>query len=96
MLVLDSILAAGSGRSPADEPLLKSAGPDLGLRKPSTGALFELEVSEAGGGAAGNRKSGMGFEDVRDDLRGTAGLVGPRLSLPLRILPNLSGGYEAL
>lgn len=52
-------------------------------------------LSDPGGGAAGNRNSGIAF-GVLGDLRGPlqGGVLG-EVDGPV-ILPNLSGGYEAL
>lgn len=110
MLVLDSIRAVGSsGLSVTGEGAwsfermgtLPSIGPGLGLRRllllPLPEAFRGLGVvSASGGGAAGNRNSGMGLDSVLEDLRCTdtvddCGLLG----VP-GIRPNRSGGYEAL
>jgi hypothetical protein len=105
MLVLESIRAVGRrGLSVTGETcsfertgMLPSTGPVLGLRRPLPEAFRGfVAVSESGGGAAGNRNSGMGFDNVLEDLRCTDIFDDWGLLEPLGIRPNLSGGYEAL
>lgn len=106
MLVLDSILAAGSGRSPGVATLSfrrlgicpYSATLLFGLRNPSSNGVLDeaslLSFEFPGGGAAGKRNSGIGFGDPRGDRRGllTLAPVGLNALLPLRIRPKRSGG----
>jgi hypothetical protein len=101
--VLDKTLAAGAGRSLLGSTecsldrkgkFFESVDADSGLNNVSVGVLLGLCVpSEAGGGAAGNRNSGMVFGDARGDLRDPPALGGftpPPRALGIRL--NLSGG----
>lgn len=69
MLVLASIRAAGADLSWGVSfwrtgKLNWSTGWAVGLNRPSTGGFCGLGAVSNGGGAAGNRNSGIGFGDL--------------------------------
>lgn len=75
---------------------MASAAPNFGLSMLLlVGWGWLCTVSLSGGGAAGNRNSGIGFGDGRGDLRGalTTGVLGVVAGPVIR--PNRSGGYDA-
>lgn len=106
MLVLESMRAVGRrGLSVTGDCSFErtgigpSTGPVLGLKSPFPDTFRRFEaVSDSGGGAAGNRNSGMGmgFDKALDDLRCTDTFDDWGLFGPVGSRPNLSGGYEAL
>lgn len=106
MLVLESMRAVGRrGLSVTGDcsfgrtGIGPSTGPVLGLKRPFPDAFRGFgAVSDSGGGAAGNRNSGMGmgFDKALDDLRCTDTFDDWGLFEPVGSRPNLSGGYEAL
>lgn len=89
MLVLDSIRAAGAGRSLSRATVLLFSVPlDPGLKNPPSGNLSGVgDFSPCGGGAAGNRNSGIGFGEVLGDRCGPPALRGAPT-----MRPNRSGG----
>lgn len=99
--MLDRIRVAGAGLSgvvelwsfPRNGIFACCSWGVMGLNRPSTGCVFKLgSGSVGGGGAAGKRNSGMGFGDVRGDLRGPPKLgVFGAVEAPGN-LPNRSGG----